>query len=82
MERRTEVKTYQVDYICDDCESGVMAFTGRTLLSHPPQYEHQCTQCGMTRYFRGVTYPKIVYETQRLVAEPSDPGAHTHDRSD
>lgn len=42
-ERKFEVRNVGVDYVCDTCNEGIMLPTGNNmLLSHPPQFEHQC----------------------------------------
>ena len=61
-ERRTEVKTFRVDYICDTCGKGIMCSTGVTLMSNPPQYPHMCLECDATQTFTGITYPRLEHE--------------------
>ena len=61
MEKKTEVRSFEVSYICDRCNEGMMIFTGITLTSYPPQYQHKCDQCSNTQNFR-VVYPTIRYE--------------------
>ncbi len=46
MEVRKEVKTYQVDYECDECKRGILKPTGKVLTSKPPKYPSKCTYCG------------------------------------
>lgn len=58
-EREREVKTYQVDYLCDECDSGLMQPLGSVLTSSPPQYPHGCTNCGARKTFHHC-YPRIV----------------------
>ncbi len=62
MELKREVKTYQVDYICDNCGKGQMCATGFSLSSSPPQHAHVCNKCGTARVFLGKKYPMIVQE--------------------
>ena len=45
-ESEIEVKSYKIDYICDECHDGFMIFTGTMLMSNPPQYSHKCEHCG------------------------------------
>lgn len=61
-EKRVEVKVYQVTYTCDECDEGEMLAVGFALMSSPPQYPHTCNNCGFTKNFRGIKYPKTVYE--------------------
>lgn len=61
-EKRTEVKTYVVRYICDDCGEGEMVPTGLCLSIWPAQYPHKCNKCGASETFIGSTYPRTVYE--------------------
>lgn len=60
-EVRTEVRTYEIQYVCDVCKDGYLEPNGITLTSHPPQHQHSCTSCGHTVSFR-VIYPRMVYE--------------------
>ena len=42
-----EVKTYEIDMVCDFCKEGVMRPCGNVVLTTSPlQYPHQCTKCG------------------------------------
>lgn len=61
-ERKTKVRTYRVDYICNHCGEGLMEFTDFALLSNPPKYEHQCNVCKSKRHFSGVKYPHFTHE--------------------
>jgi hypothetical protein len=79
MELKQEVKSYKIEYTCDECKAGTMKFTGLTLTSNPPQYEHQCTNCGVIIHFRGITYPRIVYESKDSTwIRQGDPDLHAH----
>lgn len=62
-ERTYEVRTVGVDYICDDCNSGVMEQTGVMLLSNPntPQWSHKCNHCGATKNL-WQKYPTVRWE--------------------
>jgi len=53
---KKEVKTFEVVYECDMCDSGMMIFTGVVLLSNPPKYEHKCDACG-SMFNSGTQYP-------------------------
>ncbi len=60
MEKRTEVKTYKVELVCESCDKGTMeSCAGVVLQSHPPQYPHRCTECGVETHISGTTYPYI-----------------------
>lgn len=61
-EKRTEVKTYVVRYICDDCGEGEMVPTGQCLTSWPAKYPHKCSKCGASATFTGSSYPRTVYK--------------------
>lgn len=60
-EIKQEVKTFEVDYICDECGKGKMRNAGFVLDSNPPQYPHRCKECGAKKTFYH-TYPRTVYE--------------------
>lgn len=58
-EIETEVKTYRIRLMCDECDGGEMKPTGICLTSIPPQYPHKCDKCGHEETVRGKTYPTI-----------------------
>ncbi len=60
-ERTYEVKVVGIDYICDNCNTGVMEATGKMLMVDPPQWEHKCNHCSATRNFPQ-KYPAIGYK--------------------
>ena len=60
-EIKTEVKTYQIDYVCDECGCGYLRPTGEALLTHPPKYPHKCKTCGFKKTFKN-KYPTVVTE--------------------
>lgn len=61
-EVKSEVKTFEIDMVCDKCGKGVMRPTGNALLlTYPIQYPHQCTNCGNIDIYT-VQYPYIVEE--------------------
>jgi hypothetical protein len=62
MENRTEVKTFKVSYICDNCGEGEMIDTGVVLTRNPMLYKHRCNKCFDVQNFP-VNYPIIRYET-------------------
>ena len=59
-ETRSQVRVMRVDYFCDRCNEGRMAFTGHVSLTNPPQHHHRCDVCGWTQVFP-VTYPRTEY---------------------
>lgn len=60
-EVKTQVKTYEVQYVCDVCKDGYMEPNGIMLTSNPPKYQHSCQNCNHSVSFR-VQYPRMVYE--------------------
>ena len=56
-EQKKEVKTYIVDYICDECGVGKMRNSGMSHVTHPKQYPHSCTNCYYQKTFNCV-YPR------------------------
>lgn len=44
-ELKQRVKTYLVEYVCDECEVGTMLPEGMALLSMPVKYPHVCNHC-------------------------------------
>jgi len=64
MEVKKEVKTFEVNYKCDECDNGYMKFGGVVLTSYPAQYTHSCDNpdCDATMTFKGEKYPQTRYE--------------------
>lgn len=63
-EKTWEVRTLEIDYICDACGRGAMRHTDElVLLSKPPQYKHECANCGVNQTF-DIIYP--YQTTERL----------------
>lgn len=60
-ETKTEVKTFKVEYVCDECGEETLKHEGGALLSSPPQYRHRCSNCGCSRTFLKI-YPHIKHE--------------------
>jgi predicted RNA-binding Zn-ribbon protein involved in translation (DUF1610 family) len=60
-EKKVEVRTYHVDYICDKCGEGFMRSTGMMLDSYPPQYPLKCSECGHEQTF-SKCYPVVGHE--------------------
>ena len=61
-EVRYEVKTFVIEYACDECGEGEMKGTGNVLMTSPVNYPHQCNKCGAMKTFTGEKYPKKIYE--------------------
>ena len=64
-EVKKKIDVFRLDYICDKCEKGRMRHTGLVLTSMPPQYPHECDECGHAQTFRGFSYPTQVFEDER-----------------
>lgn len=60
MEQEIEVRTYVVEYVCDECKIGKMEFTGRRGMSNPPRNYHICNNCKAEKSFYGKTYPHTI----------------------
>ena len=61
-EIKSEVKTFQIDMVCDKCSQGYMLPVGNMVLAtYPIQYPHQCTNCGNVENYI-IKYPYIVEE--------------------
>lgn len=58
-EKETELRTFRVKMFCD-C-GGEMKPTGMVLSSHPPQFPHQCSLCGMRATY-DKSYPHLEYK--------------------
>ncbi len=61
MEKRREVKVFEVRLSCTQCEEGEMVSTGMVLTSYPAQYQYRCTHCDATTNSREI-YPRYDYE--------------------
>ena len=59
-ERIYDVKIVGVDYVCDECGTGLMESTGVALMSNPPWYPHHCSHCGATKNI-SERYPTVRY---------------------
>ena len=61
-EIKSEVKTFEVDMVCDKCGKGLMRPIGNIVFtSYPIQYPHQCTNCGNTDTYT-IQYPYTIVE--------------------
>lgn len=61
MEARTEIKSFQVDIICDKCKEGIMEKIDPPILTFPMQYKYKCPICGYEEISL-TKYPYIEYE--------------------
>jgi len=61
METKKEVKTYSIDYVCEECGDGNMRPEGHVLTTYPARYPHKCTSCGHMETFK-ITYPHVITE--------------------
>ena len=61
-EVRKEVKTFRVYRECDECKVGFMEPTGHVGASKPLAYQHECSRCGLVKYFYGKKYPMIMHK--------------------
>jgi hypothetical protein len=62
-EVKSIVTSYLTDMICDKCGVGEMEPTGLVLTSSPPQYQHQCNNCGNPENYP-VQYPFLTQEKE------------------
>lgn len=60
MEKKIEIRAYEVRYYCDECGKEV-EFAGTTTFRNPPQFEYVCCECGQT-YWLEKQYPIIEYK--------------------
>lgn len=62
MEVRTESKIFTVNKKCDKCGKGLMLRSGNmTLATYPPQYPHECNNCGkVENYNKEYPYYEVV----------------------
>lgn len=64
MESKFEVKTFIVKYFCEPCATkggGEYKYTGRTMLTSPPKFQHVCDRCG-ERKLLSKQYPSTELE--------------------
>ena len=69
-EIKSEIKLipYELKYLCDNCGDSCVEFTGKTLMSNPVKYEHQCMSCANVMNLSKV-YPYIGYDKYYLIKE-------------
>ena len=60
-EVKERVNTFVVRYRCDVCDKGYLESTGVALTSYPPQYPHDCSNCGKGKVFNQ-KYPYNIYK--------------------
>ena len=72
MEKEIEVKTFKVNYICDECKyGGIMQPSGNALLTDPMLYPHKCNNCGFKRNFKCI-YPKVIIRNVQIMKIPTE----------
>jgi hypothetical protein len=59
-EREEEVRTFRIDYWCDECTFGEMVFTGQAITTDVTRYHHKCDKCGAVNGFLH-RYPRTAY---------------------
>lgn len=57
---KKKVNTFGEFAFCEKCKKELV-FTGKSLMSNPPKYEHKCPVCGRIENLN-YTYPRIAYE--------------------
>ena len=62
MIERVEAKVYKEKLICDECGGEMQLEGGAVMMSNPPLFSHQCTNCGKRENVRGYKYPNIHFE--------------------
>jgi hypothetical protein len=72
--KATQLAVFRVTCYCRDCKRGEMLQNGIAKLSHPPQFEHECDQCGYaenyTRKFPLITYKELPNEPRPRKEDP------------
>ncbi len=61
MEKKTEVRSFEVTYICDECKEGEMIYIGEFMSNWNLTYQHRCEKCFHIQYF-DLVYPIMRYE--------------------
>lgn len=61
MEKITPVRTFTIEYRCDNCKCGIMKYTGNSITQRRTEHKHKCTDCKEKVYFK-YRYPRITYE--------------------
>lgn len=51
MEIKLPIETFQIHYVCDKCEKGLMKTHGSPYITSPRQFPHKCENCGHTENF-------------------------------
>ena len=68
MEQEVEVKTFLIQYLCDDCNSIVIKDDKQkpNYLSDPMQFPYICPNCQKT-YIFNENYPKTMYTWDKIL---------------
>lgn len=61
-ERKVEIKTFLIHYMCDVCEKEKLVKIERTKFDGSYWYLHECPNCKATVTFREKEYPITVTE--------------------
>ena len=61
MEKKTEVRSFEVTYICDECKEGTMIYIGEITTNWSLKFQHRCEKCFHMQDF-DLVYPIIRYE--------------------
>ena len=64
MERKRELKLFEITLTCEQCRDGEMEYIKGTegTLSRPVRYQHVCTRCNHTMEIASKQYPIIKME--------------------
>lgn len=72
MEKRTEVKTFEISYICDECHEGKMIYVGEITTNWSLKFQHRCEKCFHTQNF-DLVYPNIRYGPRPILPDMIGP---------
>jgi ribosomal protein L37AE/L43A len=61
MEVKTALRTIQVDYVCPNCEIGLLITVKEFQFRNPAVYIHKCDKCNRS-YKLNKSYPYYEYE--------------------
>lgn len=63
MEIQTELRTFQVEKICDKCKEGKMEYAGRGYSNGAGTFsDHKCTKCDNYETYKNKSYPHLIYK--------------------
>lgn len=68
-EIKVQVRTYNVEFLCESCSKAALQKTGLVLTSMPAKIEYRCPNCGIKTYLTE-SYPKLV--TEEVWNDPMD----------